>query len=241
MLVSIYYLYVAIRNGVGFFRNLLHGLSGFVVSDKYYVSEAVGFVGKGGNGVVERAHRRPQAHGHVHVFCVGGSVNGKCDVILVECIVTVIPQQLGDSHAFLVERCAVKQVARLCEEGAVAVCHNQAVDGAVRDIVVKSRYEMRLTGDDIIYHVNLLIASHKGVDCDFAIHITLVDECLMELECRCEGELRVVDDRRLPELSRPSVKPLGCIFSRHIVGCQLQFQEAEHFMVGGLTQIIPKL
>ena len=51
----------------------------------------------------------------------------------------------------------------------------------------------------------------------------------------------VINDRRGAHALNPAVEPLGVILARHVVERELEFQSAQHPVVGGLSQVIGKL
>ena len=67
-----------------------------------------------------------------------------------------------------------------------------------------------------------------------------VDKCPLQLVLARHGESGVIDYWWRPHSPNPLVEPVGRIFSRHVVDCQLHLESSQHLVVLGLTQIVEK-
>ena len=178
----------------------------------------------------------PYVQRQVHRLGVVGGIGRIGDELLVEGIETVAPQDVGDALPLLVEHVPVEVVALLQERMVREPPLDQPRQSIVGNVIIDIGYIVRRIGRHAIDHIHAL-APRSGIGLDPGRHIALVEHRLLHLQARVLHQHRVVDDGRGSGISHPAVEPLGRVVAREVVEPQRETKQAEHPVVGLLSQI----
>ena len=174
----------------------------------------------------------------VHGARAGSGVGREGDVLLVEGKVAVVAQVFGNALSPLIQAVKVQQVATMHGKTG-RIGQNDLTQVLVGNLIVDRADVIGLAQRHVKLDTRLALG-RVGIDAviDLIVHEAAVAQRHVQLLGTGHREGAVVDHGRRAHTLDPAIEPLGGIAARHVVDGQLQFETAQHSVIGVLAQIV---
>ena len=178
---------------------------------------------------------RKKLHGEIHLVSIPNRIGLIYNEVLVELVVSVVLQELGDAVTFTIQCDDIQWHSRFQErQGRVLL--DEIINGSIVDVVRNVLDGIRSTGLDAIVYGNLVLL-HLRVQMNLGSHVAHVLYCFLYLLLRLFGDGSIVDNGLIAYLSQKTIEGTGRVRTRPGIDVHGHLHQVEPFGVGVLANV----